>query len=386
MPRIIIMTDFSEEFSKDLLKGIVRYAKGKNDWVLCRMPPSYYDLYGLEGVLRWALKWEANGIIAKFNSNDDVSIFKKNGIIALAQDNEDLFSEIPNITGAHRLAGKIGANYYIKKGFKNFAFYGFKNLVWSKDRCEGFKEELVNHKLDHNFYEYQNDESQDIWYYESTSLIKWLKSLPKPIALMACDDNQASHITEVSRLCGIKIPEELTVLGVDDDKAICMLSDPPISSIYQAVEKGGYEAAQLLEKMIDDPYTDYEDIVVYPTHIITRQSTDIYATEDKYIAIVLKYIHQNIDKKLNVGDIANLVPLSRRLLENRFKLVTGFPVYSYIFHLRIEKFAERLLETSDPIADIAVEMGFSDYKNISRQFRTIKGCTPSEYRTIHLVK
>lgn len=380
------MTDFSEEYAKEQLKGIVRYAKGKNSWVFCRMPPSYYGMYGLTGVLNWALKWKADAIIGKFNCGDNVGIFKKNGITAIAQDNEELFSEIPNIKGADKLAGKIGAGYFIKKGFKNFAFYGFKNLVWSKERCLGFKQELADNKLENNFYEYQNDESQDIWHYESAPLIKWLYSLPKPTALMACDDNQGNHITEVCRLCGIKIPEELAVLGVDDDKAICMLSDPPLSSIYQAVEKGGYETAELIEKMITYPDAQYEDIVVYPTHIITRQSTDIYATEDKYISIVLKFIHQNINKKLNVGNISDLVPLSRRLLENRFKSVTGLPVYSYIFNLRIDKFAEKLLETTEPIADIAIEMGFSDYKNISRQFRAIKGCTPSEYRSIHLVK
>jgi Transcriptional regulators len=386
MPRVILLTDFSEEYAKGLLKGIVQYSKEHESWVLCKMPLSYRELYEVEGVLDWAKKWKADGIIAQFYNTDNVKIFKENGIAAIAQDFKERFVDIPNITGAHKLAGKMGAEYFLKKGFKHFAFYGFTGIVWSEERCEGFKEELSKYKLDRHFYEYRNLESKGLWFYESEPLIEWLKNLPKPIAMMACDDNQGHHITEVCKQCGIKIPEEISILGVDNDEAICTLSDPPLSSIHQAVEKGGYETARLLEKMIEDPQADYDDVVVYPTHIVTRQSTDIYATEDKYISIVLRYIHQNIHKKLSVSDIAGLVPLSRRLLENRFKQVTSFPIYSYIFHLRMEKLAEKLLETTEPIADITMEMGFPNYKNISRQFKAIKGCTPSEYRLIHSIK
>jgi len=380
MPRIILLTDFSEEYAKYLLKGIIQYSKGHDTWVLCKMPLSYRDLYEVEGVLEWAIKWKADGIIAQFYNSDHVEIFKENGIAAIAQDFKQRFSSIPNITGAHHIAGQMGANYFIKKGFKYFGFYGFKGIVWSEERCEGFKSEVSKYGFGDNFSEYQNTESKDLWFYEPAPLIKWLQDLPKPVAIMACDDNQGHHIIEVCNQCGIKIPEEVAVLGVDNDEAICTLSDPPLSSIQQAVEKGGFETAELLERMIKNPKAKYDDIIVYPTHIITRQSTDIYATDDYYISLALRYIHQNTDRKLNVNDIIRQVPLSRRLLETRFKQVTGFSVYAYILNLRIEKFAERLLETTDPVVEIAMEMGFSDYKNISRQFKNIKGCTPSEYR------
>ena len=386
MAKVILLTDFSEEYAKLLLKGIVQYSKENTPWVLCKMPLSYRDLHGVEGVLEWALKWGADAIIAQFYPTDNVSIFKENGIIAIAQDFKTRFSEITNITGNHPLAGKMGATYFIQKGFKNFAFYGFKNIVWSEERCNGFKEELNKNDFGKNYFEYQNIDFKELWYYESDSLIDWLKMLPKPIGIMACDDNQGHHITELCKQYGLKIPEEISVLGVDNDDAICTLSDPPLSSINQAVEKGGYETALLIDELMRNPDSTAKDIIVQPTHIITRQSTDIYATDDTHISVVLKHIHQSTDTKLNVDDIARLVPLSRRLLETKFKQVTGLPVYNYIFNLRMEKFAQKLLETNAPIVEIAMELGFSDYKNISRQFKQVKGCTPSEYRITHSLK
>ena len=127
------------------------------------------------------------------------------------------------------------------------------------------------------------------------------------------------------------------------------------------------------------------EFVVEPTQIITRNSTDIYATKDEYIGTALKYIHSNIEQNLKVEDVLEQIPLSRRSLEKRFQKVTGFPVYEYIFNLRIEKFTLRLLETDMTIFEIAMDLGLNDSKNIARQFRQIKGCTPTEYRKKYLI-
>jgi LacI family transcriptional regulator len=380
MPRIILLTDFSEDYANRLLKGIVRYSKEHGPWVLCKMPLSYREVHKIEGVLEWALKWKADGIIAQFYNSDNVGLFRRHGIAAIAQDFRLRFTEIPNITGTHFAAGRMGADHFIGKGFRSFGFYGFKRIVWSEERCEGFRSEIEKHGYGDNFSEYRNIGSDDLWYYESVSLREWLDGLPKPCAIMACDDSRAYHIVEVCNLHGIRVPEDVAVLGVDNDEVVCSLSDPPLSSIEQDVEAGGYAAAQLMERMINDPDGKFEDVVVNATRVVTRRSTDIYATEDNYISTALRYIHDNADRKLGVEDVVRQVPLARRLLETRFRRVTGTSVYSYIMGARIERLARRLLETDDPITDVALQMGFTDYKNISRQFRSLKGCTPSEYR------
>jgi LacI family transcriptional regulator len=164
----------------------------------------------------------------------------------------------------------------------------------------------------------------------------------------------------------------------------CNLSDPPLSSIELDTEKGGYEAARLMDLLITKQVTEKYDILVKPTQVITRQSTDIASANDKYIAKALKFIHQNIDNRINVADILKQVPLSRRALEKRFQETTGTGVYKYIYNLQIQKFAQKLLETDKTIFEIALESGFDNSKNISRQFKQVKGCTPIEYRKKHL--
>jgi LacI family transcriptional regulator len=385
MYKIILLIDFAEEYSKALLKGIAKYSRENGPWVFCRMPLFQRETIGIEGILGWAKEWGADGIIGQFYNEPDLEKFVASGIPVIAQDFKERFKEIPNITGAHKEAGVMGADYFIKKGFKNFAFYGFKDIVWSRERAEGFEERVARfgHKV--HYFEQIMTRSTEIWYYKPSALSQWLKSLPKPIALMACDDNQGQHITEACRHSKIRIPEEVAVLGVDNDEMVCEFSDPPLSSIGQDAEKGGYDAAKLLHQMILDSNFEFYDIVVRPTQIITRHSTDIYATNDAYIAASLKYIHQNIDKNLQVNDVVKQVPLSRRALEKRFLDITGYPIYKYIFNLRIEKLSQKLLETDLTVFEIALEMGLSDSKNIARQFKQIKGCTPIEYRNQFLV-
>ncbi len=377
--RVILLTDFSEEYSKNLLEGIVQYSRETEPWVLCRMPLSYRDVHGIEGVLKWAKDWKADVIIGQFYNSDNVELFKKEGIIAIAQDFKSRFKTIPNITGNHIRAGEIGAEYFIQKGFKNYAFLGIKNAVWSIERCKGFKNTLIEKGMFDNFYEYQKNNEEELWFYEE-NLAKWIEDLPKPIAIMACDDNQAHYITEICRLRDIKIPSEISLLGVDNDTMLCLLSDPPISSLSQNTVRGGYEAAKLIEKLIKDPEYPWANIIVEPSHITTRASSDIFASSNSHISVILRYIHENINKKLTIASLVKLVPLSRRALETLFREITGDSVYSYILKLRIEKLAAALIETSKPIIEIALELGYSDYKNLSRQFKKIKGCTPSEYR------
>jgi LacI family transcriptional regulator len=306
------------------------------------------------------------------------------GIHLIAEDFKERFMEIPNITGGYLEAGKMGAKYFLEKGFRNFAFYGFKNIVWSRERSEGFAQHLNPLGFEVHYFDNDQAPSQELWHYKPSALSQWLQALPKPIAIMACDDERGQHITEACKHAKIQIPEEIAVLGVDNDKMTCNLSDPPLSSIGLDTEKGGYEAARLMDLMITKQIIEPYDILVKPTEVITRQSTDIASANDKYIAKALKFIHQNIDDRINVADVLKQVPLSRRALEKRFQETTGTGVYKYIYNLQIQKFAQRLLETDKTIFEISLEAGFDNSKNISRQFKQVKGCTPIEYRKKHL--
>lgn len=384
MHKIILLIDISEEYGQNLMKGIVKYSKENGPWMFCKMPLFYRETLGMDGIVDFARDWGANGIIAQLYNDLDVKKVLDAGIYLIVEDFKERFSDIPNITGGYTEAGKMGAEHFLKKGFRNFAFYGFKNIVWSRERAEGFENRLKENGFDVHYFEHEQIHTRDLWYYKPSALSQWLQSLPKPIAIMACDDERGQHITEACKHAGLLIPEEIAVLGVDNDKMTCSLSDPPLSSIELDTEKGGFEAARLMDKLIKKQTTELVDIIVKPTQVITRQSTDIASANDKYIAMALKYIHQYIDTHINVSDVVKQVPLSRRALEKRFLETTGSGVYQYIYNLQIQKFAQRLLETDLTINEIALASGFENSKNISRQFKQVKGCTPIEYRKRHL--
>lgn len=382
MIRLILLTDFTEAFPTHLLQGVLRYAKEKSHepWVVCRMPPSYKDEYTIAGVLEWAKKWGANAIIGRFNNDEDVELFAQNKIVALAQDFKQRFSTIPNVTSDYFATGEMAARYLLSKGFTHFAFYGYKDTVWSDERCEGFQRYIKAAGYGANFMTYKQQTLEDLWFYESTPLVKWLKSLPPHTALFCCDDNQGNKIIEVCNFSDIKIPHDIVVLGVDNDTTVCNLSDPTLSSVNLNIEKGGYEAAALITQLMRDPQAPYHNVVIKPTGIVNRMSTNIYVTEDPHILKALEFIHEHLSTPLSVSDVLKILPLSRRLFEIKFKTITGQSVYNYISTRRMEFFAQMLQESSRPVSDIAIELGMNNYGNLARQFKAIKGCTPTAYR------
>ena len=227
---------------------------------------------------------------------------------------------------------------------------------------------------------YNRQDIKAVWYYERNRLREWLTFIPKPIAIMACDDNQGDNLIEACHSAGIKIPEEVSVMGVDNDEMLCSLGSTTLSSIQVDIEEGGWRTAELIERLVANPSTPVEDIVLKPIRIVSRMSTAVFATRDQQILKALLFIQKNVEKKISVKDVTGEVALSRRLLERRFKSVTGKTLYQYISELKLKHFAEMLLDTDDQVVNIALALGESDTKSISRRFKQIYGCSPNEWR------
>ena len=380
MISVLIISDFTESFSHKLLAGLVDYSRRKEQWLVRRMPPSYKAKIGIPGVIRVAKEWEVDAVIAQFEPTDEVGLFAENGIVAIAQDYKKKFSSIPNVTGDYLGTGRMAARFFIDRGFRNFGFFGFNDVCWSDERCEGFRREVDEAGFGGSFYAYRMQEIEMVWHYQRNRLREWLATVPKPIAIMACDDNQGSNLIEACHDTGIKIPSEVSVIGVDNDEALCSLGSTTLTSVQMDIERGGWEAAALVERLVADPKAPVADVVLKPIKIVERMSTAAFATDDQQILKAILFIHQNVLKKISVGDVMAEAALSRRLLERRFKIVTGKTLYEYITELKLKHFAEQLQETDLQVMEIALSMGENDTKSISRRFKQIYGCTPGEWR------
>ena len=384
--RLLFITDFTEQFAYRFLRGVLNYAKSTEQWVVCKMPPSYKRQLGMEGVVAWAKEWHADVVIGQFDPDDDVTLFRKNGIVALAQDYIAKFDTIPNITGDYALTGAMAAEYFLSKGFSNFGYFGYNGVCWSDERCESFRSRIEKSVGGGSFYMYDRQNIDNMWYYDQSILTEWLLSLPKPIAIMACDDNQGNILLQACELCGLHVPFDVAILGVDNDEILCNMSNPSMSTVNVDIEGGGADAAAMIDLMVKDPSYKGKDIVLKPLVVVERLSSSLFATNDKEILAALRFIHANIDAKIQVTDVLKNVPLSRRLLEQRFKKMTGTTIYNYISLRRIERFAQLLISSNDSVSDIAARMDEPDTKSISRRFKEIKGCTPSEFRKQQLRK
>lgn len=380
MLRLLIISDFTEAFPSKLLKGIVQYSRRKEQWSICRMPPAYKKMIGIPGVVRWAQSWGADAVIGQFEETDDVGLFAVNGIVAVAQDFKQRFANIPNITADYVGTGRMGARFFLNRGFRHFAYFGFRNVCWSDERCDGFWQEVEAAGYGNSFYTYNLQDIDNLWFYEQDKLTDWLRAIPKPIAIMACDDNQGNNLVEACHAAGIKIPSEVSILGVDNDELLCSLGSTPLSSIQVNIEEGGYQTAALIEQRVLHPETPLQDVVLKPVKIIGRMSTAAFATQDDQIQKAIQFIHRNIAKKISVEDVTDEVALSRRLLERRFKKVTDQTIYQYITDVKLKQFAQMLLNTDDQLIDIALSLGESDTKSISRRFKQLYGCSPIQWR------
>lgn len=380
MIRLLFITDYSDSYANRLLKGIVDYSKDKGQWSICRMPTYHKQSIGIEGILEIAKEWEIDVIIGTFEDGDDIGMLRDSGIIVIAQDFKQRMNGVPNITGNYIGTGQMAARYFVDRGFRNFGFFGLKDVCWSDERYEGYRKEIKVQGLDDSLYKYNMQDIDRHWFYERSALAQWLKELPKPIGIMTCDDNQGNNLIQACNTAGIKIPQEVSILGVDNDELLCNLSIPTLSSIAVDIERGGFQVAELIDRLVESPDSVFEDIILQPTKIVPRISTAAYATGDSEVQKAIMFIHQNSRRKISVDDVVEQVALSRRLLEIRFKEITGESIYQYIILLRLKTFAEMLLETNEQVINIALSLGESDAKSISKKFKAIYGCSPNEYR------
>jgi len=382
MKRILVLIDYSSEFSRRILKGLIQYAKDHGPWIFYRLPSYYKTLYGKEGIIQWAREWKADAIIARWD-HEGTNLLESLKIPIVLQNYKERSPYFSNLTGDYYGTGVMAAKFFIKRRYRNFAFYGNKDVVWSLERGEGFRQQIE--KVGGNFYYFESENlNGEQWNTEHVQLDDWLLSLPKPVGLFACDDSFALQVSEICKINNISIPHDISLLGVDNDELICNLSDPPISSIVLEVEKGGYEVGRLIDQMLDENREGPSDIVIRANRFELRQSTEKYNIANEFIAKIVYHIEENYTDEINIDHLTEMVPFSRRNLEVKFKEEMGTSIYQFILNCRIDYFAHLLLTTERTLFDLALESGFNDCKNISRIFKKLKGSTPAEYRRINV--
>jgi len=379
IPRVLLLIETSSAYDRRLLLGISKYVKLHGPWIFFESPPHYYcrDHDGKIKVSSWVKNCGVNGIIVcePWKTDEILSL----GLPTITS--PDRIQNLPALITDSAATARIAAEHLLSCGFRNFAYCGFDELEWSRARGEYFARFIAEAGFETHVYRRSKLQAQRSWDREQGFLADWLKSLTKPVGLMACNDYRGGQLTEICRIIGLDVPGDIGILGVDNDELFCEFSDPPLSSVPLAAERAGYEAAELLDKlMAGKKKMAGQTIVDRPGFVVARQSTNILAIKDREIAEVVRYIRDHFNVSFSVSQVADEVAMSRRSLERRFRKALGCTVKSEINRVRVERLCSMLAETTQSVSEIAMSFGFPSVDHISRYFRRNKGMSPLTYR------
>ncbi len=375
--KVALLFETARAYERALLRGIARYSISHGSCMFYKKSPYLTRAGSTDRICRWIKKCGVDGIIVR-----DIDHFDKIlalGLPTIAAPYKGSYDpHILAIRGDCHADGALAAAHLLDKGFQNFGYCGIDELEWSHERFEGFQERVRREGFEP--YNYKRSRKKMSEEEEIHDIASWLKKLPTPIGIMTCVDERSQQVVEACTVADIYIPNEVAIIGVDNDEYICNLTNPPLSSVALSVEKAGYEAAEILERMIKGRPVSHQDIIVSPTHVVGRQSTDIMAVKDKDVAKALNYIKQNARDIIQVDDVVRAASLSRRSLERKFRLTLNRSILDEIRAARVNQIARLLIETDMTISDISVKLNFQRIENVSRYFKREKAMTPQEFR------
>lgn len=376
MIKILLLTDYSQESERRFLNGFVKYADTQGGCIF--YPMSHLISQTRDNsieIIKLAKKFKVDAIIGLWH-NINVEEARKLNIPIFLRTYKRVYDEFPMLTGHYKEFGAYAARFFIEQKFNDYAFIGMKDIIWSMSRYEGYSEQIAS-SLKTTTYRYDVESFKD----EISEITEWLHALPKPVALLACNDFMARQVTEICQMEGISIPDEISLLGVDNDEFMCNISSPTLSSIKLNFEKHGYEIAEALFQMVNQKKTWPARIAVEAIGVVERMSTKRRIISDPYIREIVEFISRNYTQEIDISKLTSFIPLSRRAIEMKFKKeMYPYTITSYIMKLRLEHFC-RLLETTDlSISTAADRSGFINSSNFSTIFRKYMGLTPGEYR------
>lgn len=380
--RVGLLIESSRAYGRDLLRGIARYAREHGAWSIV-----YQERKLEDPVPPWLRRWEIDGIIARMETRALANAILARGVPAVDVRGALPDLEVPVVYTDNAQISRLAAEHLRERGFRNFAFCGFVGTEFSDQRSTAFFEWLNRAGFACHVYAppktvpraLTTDYEADGLRYEP-HVAQWLRALPKPVGLMACNDIRGQQILYACREMGITVPDEVAVIGVDNDELLCELCDPPLSSVAQDTEHAGYEAAAMLERMMAGRRAPKRPLYLPPLGIVARRSTDVLAISDRAIAGAVRFIREHACDGIDVGDLLDAVPMSRTVLERRFVKLVGHSPKAEILRVQMERAKELLATTDLRLEEIAAKVGYDHHEYFCVVFKRETGQTPGEFR------
>lgn len=376
IPRVGVLVDTCTTWGRTVCTGIQKYAERNGPWLV------FIEPLGVEEHVSLPKGWLVDGVIARIGHPSfarELRALKKPVVnVSGIQLPNDTFSRVSSNLSA---SGKMAAQHFLDLGYKSFAYFSLQGLTYVKAHQQAFAEKLTESGYTCANYSVRPkhgaipDKNLDL-----KELGKWLKSLPKPVAVLSWNASPSREVLFACQLAGLLVPEEVSILSGCDDDLLCSMAHIPISGIQVAGEEIGYQAAELLNKLLRKKRQKKQTILIPPPGITRRRSSDHLAISDVALAKAVSFVRTHAAYPIKVSDIATYAGLSRRALERKFEIVLGRSPATEIRRVHVERAKELLATTDMPIPEVTEKSGFGSPEYLSFVFRQDVGQTPLKYR------
>jgi LacI family transcriptional regulator len=373
---ILVLLRPDSAYDREILRGISSAAASSPS---CRLRLLPYGPTVLDGVRLW----NPDAVMGRIENRETWDGIRAMRLPLVCTTNSVSWTALPRVGMDDLAIGAMAADHFLSRGFTHFGFVSAQpHAQFSIQRAQGYRDRL--REAGHAVHEAKN-----ALHYGAESRIKidpvlarWVTELPKPAAVFAANDGMGYDFVEVCRESGIRVPEDLAVLGVDNDELLCDIAHPPLSSIALPARKAGEEAFALLQRLMSGKGRQTQGRLLPPEGVITRRSTDILAISEPRVAAAVRYIHDHAADAIRVSDVLEAVPMARRSLEQLFRRILHRTPLMEINRVHIHLARHLLARTDLPLEDVAEKSGLNSRQRFSTLFRRETGHTPAAYRRL----
>jgi len=375
---VAVLLDLSRPYDRQIVRGIARYVRLHDPWLV------YVEENPADKIPSFA-EWRGDGMIVDTDDRQTAKAIPqfKGAVVGIGSLAPDVLKRlrIATVSADNRMIAEWAADHLLKRGHKRFAYCGMRTRGldrWSDIRRDAFARRVAARGHPCEVFTGRGYAPRH-WTLMQSELIRWLGRLPKPVGVMACNDLQGRRLLEACRELELRVPEDVAVVGVDNDELMCELSVPPLSSIAPGAQQIGYQAAMLLDALFQRRRRT-KHLVVPPAYLVPRQSTDLIAIDDPLVSKAIRFIRDRAAQRIGVPDVVRHLDVSRSTIETRFKRHLQRTVHDEIQRVRLE-IARRLLTTSnEPLHVVAERAGYRTVQYMSVVFRRELGYTPGYFR------
>jgi len=367
LKRVAVILLGRVQYERNVLRGIRDYATECGAWLIRLELPGQHTLKRVQG-------WGAQGILFQAAGLSPPSLRELEALKLPAMHLSDAPRgfRFRHVGLDNREIGRVAARYYRDRQFRRFAFAGATGVRFSRLRGGAFAGELNTDGFEIATREWRGRGREG-------EILDWLRGLPKPVGLFATHDEHSLFLATLCREAGLRVPEEIAILGVDNDELICELAWPKLSSVSVPSRRVGFTAASRLDRLMEGE-AGVESALLSPGGVVERHSTDVHQTEDEVVDRALRFMKSHLGRRINVEDVLREAGVSRRLLERKFQAQLGRSPLQEIQRLRVERAKQCLVEGGAPLQRIAAEVGCRDASQLVALFRRQCGLTPGQFR------